>query len=384
MTALAPAPAASSAGVLALGAAREVPPEDWDRLARRGFHAHAWCTAAERCGWAPRHVGVRDSGGLRAIFPAYLTGAGVAHDLHDRWLGPLRTAAVHAGLALRPVLSVQSPFAQTSEPMVASDLLPEGTLHDVFAALESQADADGAKAVCWPWVGDEREDLIRVARERGYAVVYAGAAAVLPLRWDSFDGYLASRSKQVRRTIRADLRALEAAGLGFAWAQDFRREAAEMDRLYHDAFRRRNGRVPPTPADLFVRLAASPHPAIEAQLTRDGGRLVGSSLNVHANGVLDGTFAAFASETTAGPVYYNDLCYAPVRRACALGISSIELGGSALYAKVLRGGVLRPRVSLVRGTTSAVHEVLRGLGALVGRRVAAKERRTLGPMREPA
>ena len=383
MTVLA-APPASNADVLAPGAASQVSPDDWDRLARRGFHAHAWCTAAERCGWVPRHVAVRDSGGLRAIFPAYLTGAGVAHDLHDRWLGPLRTAAERAGLALRPVLSVQSPFAQTSEPMAAPDLLSERVLHDVFAALEAQAEAARARAVCWPWVGDDREDLIRVARERGYAVVYAGAAAVLPVEWGSFDGYLAARSKQVRRTVRADLRALDAAGLAFAWTHDFLRDAADMDRLYRDAFRRRNGRVPPTPADLFVRLAAAPHPAVQAHLTREGGRLVGSSLNVHAHGVLDGTFAAFASESTAGAVYYNDLCYAPIRLACTLGISSIELGASALYAKVLRGGVLRRRVSLVRGTTRAVHEVLRGLGALVGRRVEGKERGALGPLWERA
>lgn len=383
MTVLAPAPG-SNADVLALGAAAQVSPGDWDRLARRGFHAHAWCTAAERCGWVPRHVAVRDSGGLRAIFPAYLTGDDVAHDLHDRWLGPLRTAAERAGLALRPVLSVQSPFAQTSEPMAAPDLLSEPVLHDVFAALESEAEAAHARAVCWPWVGDHREDLIRVARERGYAVVYAGSAAVLPVEWGSFDDYLASRSKQVRRTVRADLRALEAAGLTFVWTHDFRREAAEMDRLYRDAFRRRNGRLPPTPADLFVRLGATPHPAVQAQLTRDGERLVGTSLNVHANGVLDGTFAAFASESTAGPVYYNDLCYAPVRLACTLGYSRIELGASALYAKVLRGAVLRPRVSLVRGTTRAVHEVLRRLGALTARRVEAKERLALGPLWERA
>ena len=157
-----------------------------------------------------------------------------------------------------------------------------------------------------------------------------------------------------------------------------------MDRLYREAFCRRNGCLPPGAADRFVRLAAAPCPDVQAHFTWDGDRLVGSSLNVHANGVLDGTFAAFASETTAGPVYYNDLCYAPVRLACARAVSSIELGGTALYAKVLRGAVLRRRVSLVRGTTRAVHEVLRGLGALVARRVEVKERRALGPLWERA
>ena len=107
------------------------------------------------------------------------------------------------------------------------------------------------------------------------------------------------------------------------------------------------------------------------------------SLNVWTPDVLDGTFAAFAPAYRGGPAYYNDLCYAMVRLACAEGVAAIDLGASALHAKVLRGAVLRRRMTLIRGTTPGRHRALCVLGGLVARRVEAKERRALGQLWGP-
>jgi predicted N-acyltransferase len=383
MTALAAPLPGLADEVVSIPSTSRVPAEEWDRLARRGFHLHGWFAGAERCGWQGRHVGVRGAGGLRAIVPAYLTGSGVAHDLHDRWLGPLRDLAARTGLGLRPILSVQAPFAQTSEPLAEPGELPDPVLHRVFAALEAEAERAGARAVAWPYVDMSRGDLIAAARERGYAVLYAGATAWLPVPWASFDDYLASRSKNVRRTIRADLRALAELGLRTELTSGFRGEAPEMDRLYRQAFERRNARESPTPADLFQRLAEPEWHRRLACLTRERDRLVGASLNVWTGAVLDGTFAAFSPAHRAGPAYFNDLCYEPVRLACANGITAIDMGASALYAKVLRGAVLRRRVVLIRGAAPATHRLLSALGSIVAQRVAAKERRALGALWGP-
>lgn len=383
MTALAPAGLDPDMLVVPITGAAAVPAERWDSLARRGFHRHGWMAGAERCGWTPRHVGVTDADGLTAMFPAWLVGDDTAHDLHDRWLGPLSGIAAGTALALRPILSVQSPFAQTSEPMAAPAALPDAVLHRVFASLEAAAAAGGARAVAWPFVDISRTDLIAVARARGYAVTYSGATARLRVPWTSLDDYIASRSKSVRRTVRADLRALDDAGLRTAALGNFRHDAAAMDALYRDAFRRRNGCAAPGPSGLFDHLASSAYPACVAQLTWDGRRLVGMSLNIWTRHLLDGTFAAFTAAHGGGPAYYNDLCYEPLRLACREGISGIDLGASALYAKVLRGAVLHRRVALVRGTSPLAHRALTALGTLVAARVAAKERRALGALWGP-
>ena len=156
-----------------------------------------------------------------------------------------------------------------------------------------------------------------------------------------------------------------------------------MDRLYREAYTRRNGQAPRVAPGYFERLAAFTAPGVVAQLARAEGRLVGGSLNLAAGALVDGTFAAFGGDERGGPAYLNDLVYEPIRLACAHRIPTIDLGMSALYPKVLRGARLRRRVTLVRGRGPAIHQVLVALGAAVARRQAAKERRMLGPLWGP-
>ncbi|HEX2218416.1 MAG TPA: GNAT family N-acetyltransferase [Gemmatimonadales bacterium] len=365
-----------------LARAAELDEAEWNGLARRGFHLHAWFRAAEESGWRACHVAVREDGVARAVFPAYLTGASTPHDLHERWLGPLR-GLERIGLGLRPVISVQSPFSLTSDPLGPVAALPRPVLDQVFDLLEESAARERARAVVWPFVDPADEPLIGLARQRGYAVVSAGATARLRIWWSSFDEYVASRSKSVRRTIRADLAALASAGVETWSTSDYEPRVAEMDALYRDAYRRRNGCGPRLEPGYFRRLASSAHTGIVAQLASRRGRLVGTSINLAGGQVLDGTFGAFGNEEHGGPTYLNDLVYEPIRLACARGIETIDLGMSALYPKVLRGARLRHRVALVRGSGHATHRVLAALGAAVAKRQEAKERRMLGALWGP-
>jgi predicted N-acyltransferase len=363
-----------------LRGAGDVEAAEWESLSRRGFHLHAWFLAAERCGWEARHVAVRGLRGLQAVVPAYLTGARNLYNLHDRWLGPFSRVTPFAGVSLRPVISVQSPFALVPDPLGDPARLSPALLHRVFETLEARAEVDEAKAVAWPSVDPDNAELLQVARERGYAILYAGASARIQVQWASFEDYVASRSKSVRRTIKADLEATRSAGLRTSVVSDFRGAAPAMTALYRQAFRRRNGREAPVPKNLFEELGRHPSEGIRAQLTWSGEQLVGTSLNLNTQHLLEGTFGAFTPEHRAGPAYYNDLFYEPIRVACREGIQAIDFGATALYAKVLRGAALRRRVILIRGTTPARHRLIRAIGEVVVRRTEWKERRALGPL----
>jgi predicted N-acyltransferase len=384
MTAVHAAPAVARDELIVLGGADRLQAEEWNRLARRGFHLHQWFAGAERSGWNPRHLAVQGAAGLKTIIPAYLVGSGTPHDLHHRWLGRLRDIAAYAGFGLQPLLSVQAPFAPVSEPLGNSSGLSNSILHEIFYALEQTAEQEGAKAVAWPFVDTGCDRLLDVARDRGYAVLYAGATATLRVRWHSFEEYVASRSKNVRRTILADIASIGAAGLRTTLSSDFEGDASHMDRLYRDAFRRRNGREWPVAPHFFQQLGRRQTPGILAHLTWHGDRLEATSLNLSTPERLDGTFAAFSPEHRTTGVFYNDLCYAPLRVAIREGISSIDLGPTALHPKVRRGAVLQRRMILIRGTTPRWHRMLSMLGHLVARRTQQKERKALGPLWGPS
>jgi predicted N-acyltransferase len=363
-----------------LQGAREIPSAAWNKLAHRGFHLHDWFTAAEDSGWTPRHVAVERGEDLRAVVPAYLTHGASMHDLHDRWLGPLRELASMAGLRLRPIISVQAPFALVSEPLGDPYALSPDLLHQVFEILEAFAIQDGAKAVVWPCVDPAANIVLQVAEERGYAAVYGGSTARLQIAWETFDEYVSSRSKSVRRTIRKDLEGLDSAGLRVETVSQYEAAVPAMNALFCEAFRRRNGKDAALQPEFFGRLARRNSNQIRAQLTWSGARLVGSSINLNTPDLLEGTLSAFSREHHSGPAYHNDLCYEPIRVACREGIAAIDLGATALYTKVLRGARLRRRITLVRGTTRIGHQSLSTLGAIVARRTEWKERRALGSL----
>jgi predicted N-acyltransferase len=369
--------------VVLLDEADRLEPEAWNRLARRGFHLHQWFTAAERHGWNPRHIAVQGGEELKAIIPAYVVGPGTPHDLHHRWLGPLRDLAERAGLHLHPIVSVQAPFAHVSEPLGNVASLSTATLHEIFYGLEQTAYREGAKAVAWPFIDTGSTRLLDVARDRGYAVLYSGATAILPIRWPSFEDYVASRSKNVRRTVRADLAAIRASGLRTTVTSDFECDASRMDRLYRDSFRRRNGKPSSLAPSFFQYLGRHPTPAFRAHLTWHGDHLVGTSLNLASPDWMDGTLSGYAPEHRNGPVLYNDLCYEAIRVATSDGIQTVDLGATALYAKVLRGAILQRRMILIRGTTQRRHRLLSVLGQLVARRTQQKERASLGALWGP-
>ena len=366
---------AVTAGVL--GAADRLTGEAWNALARRGFSLHRWHAAAEASGWRPRHIVVRDGESVLAIVPAYLLDGGASLDIHDRWLGPLGPAMAAAGLRLRPTISVGAPCSTTSSWLGDLEALPETVIGQVFTALETQAQEDGARAVVWPFVDQRHARLRDVARGWGYLDYYAGSTARLSIEWPSFEDYVSSRSKSLRRTVRADLKWLAERDVRTVMTTDFRAHAREMAALYASAGENHRGRTPTVPPVLFTHLAEQPTPGLWGQLTFHEDRLVGSSISVAAGGVMEGTFAAFAPGFLAGPVYHNDLVYQPLGVACAGGMTTLDLGPTALYPKVLRGGRLMRRRTLVKGTSLLVQGALRGLGPVVARRTEWKERRAL-------
>ena len=379
MTVFAPS-AMALTSVRTLQGAREVPSAAWDGLAHRGFHLHDWFVAAEESGWTPRHVAVERGEDLRAVVPAYLTDGTSMHDLHDRWLGPLRELASIAGFELRPIISVQTPFALVSEPLGDPGALTPDLLHRVFEILEAVALQDGARAVVWPCVDPASISVLRVAEERGYTSMYGGSTSRLQIAWETFDEYVSSRSKSVRRTIRKDLEGLDSARLRVETLSQYQAAVPAMTALFFEAFRRRNGKAAALQPEFFRRLALRDSRQIRAQLTWSGTRLVGSSINLNTLDLLEGTLSAFSSEHHSGPAYHNDLCYEPIRIACKEGIPAIDLGATALYTKVLRGARLRRRITLLKGTTGIHHRSLSTLGAVVARRTEWKERRALGSL----
>lgn len=357
-----------------------MPRADWDALARRGYHRHAWFTAHEACGADARHVAVYEGRSLVAVIPAFLERTTLHGDLHARWYGPLQGVASALGAGLRPSIAIGAPVSTGSDPLGAKAALTDAVLNAALEMLDAAAREAGARAVVWPFVSEHDARARDVARARGFVESFANSEAVLDVEWHSSDEYVASRSKSVRRTLRQELGWVAERGIRVTWEEDLAPIAAALDALYRTSYAARNGRAAALPPALFAELAAQRSAGVRVQCAHRGDALLEMAVALDAGGALDLCLSAQSDESRNGPLYQHCLCFDPVRDAIAHGISRIHLGPSALYPKVLRGARLERRVTLVRGCTPAARAAIRVAAPVLAARNEAKQRRQLAAL----
>lgn len=360
-----------------LRGAHEIPRANWDALARRGYHRHAWFVANEACGADARHIAVYDGAAITAIIPAYIERTTLHGDLHARWYGPLQHVAVALGAGLRPSLAIGAPMSSGSDALGPDAVLTASVFDSALELLEEEGRVAAVKAVVWPFVSESAATTRAVARRRGYLESFANSEAVLDVEWSSADEYLESRSKGVRRTLKQEIAWVNEQGIRVHWEDDLRAHVPALDALYRSSYGARNGRPPALPRSFFAELATQRSPGVRVQCAWRGAELLEMAIALDGGGALDLCLSAQSDETRNGLLYQHCLCYDPVRAAIADGLTRIHLGPSALYPKVLRGARLERRLTLVRGCTAPARGALRALAPVVGARNEMKQRRRL-------
>ena len=367
--------------VRVLHSASAVPREQWDALARRGYHRHAWFVAAEACGAEARHIGVFDKQKtLVALIPAYIERETLHGDLHARWYGPAHRIAAALGASLRPSLAIGAPMSTGSDPLGSDAVLTDTLIEHALTLLEAEARDERLKAVVWPFVGEDAGTIREVARRLGYLESFANSEAVVDVEWSSPEEYLASRSKNVRRTLRNELAWIHDQGIRVSWETDLRAHADTFDALYRASYVARNRRVAELAPNFFSELAAQRSNGVRVQCAWKGATLLEMAVALDGGGALDLCLSAQSGETRNGLLYQHCLCYDPIRVAIADKLNRIHLGPSALYPKILRGARLEARYTLVRGLTSAARAALAVLSPATNARNRAKQRKLVGTL----
>ena len=368
-----------------LRSASAVSREQWDAIARRGYHRHAWFATAEACGAEARHIGVFDkSKTLVALIPAYIERETLHGDLHARWYGPAHRIAGALGAGLRPSLAIGAPMSTGSDSMGSDAILTDTIIEHALTLLEEEARDEHLKAIVWPFVDESAVSIREVARRMGFRESFANSEAVIDVDWGSPEEYIASRSKNVRRTLRNELAWVHDQGIRVSWETDLRAHAATFDALYRASYVARNGRVAALAPQFFAELAEQRSPGVRVQCAWKGATLLEMAVALDGGGALDLCLSAQSEETRNGLLYQHCLCYDPIRVAIASGLTRIHLGPSALYPKLLRGARLQTRLTLVRGLTPLARGALAVLSPATNARNRAKHRRLVGKLADAA
>jgi predicted N-acyltransferase len=321
-----------------VGAARDVPAVDWDRLAGAGnpFASHAFATSLEdsgsastRAGWQPLHILVDgDDGQLAGILPGYLKSHSQGEYVFDHsWAD----AWTRAGEAYYPKLQHATPFTPATAPKLLSpdpevrallaaasaSVVVENELSGAHMTFLNDADAEVLAAAGWL----ERNDVQYHWFNEGHA---------------GFDDFLGALSSKKRKGLRKE-REQALAGVDEIVRLTGRdlSEAAWDDFFvfYQDTGSRKWGRPYLTRA-FFSLIGERMADRIVLVMARKNGRHVAGALNFLGDDCLYGRQWGCTEDI---PFLHFELCYhQAIDIACERGLKRVEAGAQGQH-KLARG-----------------------------------------------
>lgn len=321
-----------------VGAARDVPVADWDRLAGPGnpFASHAFLTSLEdsgsattRAGWQPLHIVVDGADGRPAgILPGYLKGHSQGEYVFDHsWAD----AWARAGEAYYPKLQHATPFTPATAPKLLS---PDPDIRALLAAASASVvvkndlsgahmtflnDADTAVLADSGWL--ERNDVQYHWFNDGYG---------------GFNDFLGALSSKKRKGLRKEREQALAGVDEIVWLSGCDLTEAAWDDFwvfYQDTGSRKWGR-PYLTRPFFSLIGERMADRIVLVMAKKGGRHVAGALNFIGDDCLYGRQWGCTQEI---PFLHFELCYhQAIDIACQRGLARVEAGAQGAH-KVARG-----------------------------------------------
>jgi predicted N-acyltransferase len=321
-----------------VGAVRDVPVADWDRLAGPGnpFASHAFLTSLEdsgsattRAGWQPLHIVVDGADGRPAgILPGYLKGHSQGEYVFDHsWAD----AWARAGEAYYPKLQHATPFTPATAPKLLS---PDPDIRALLAAASASVvvkndlsgahmtflnDADTAVLADSGWL--ERNDVQYHWFNDGYG---------------GFNDFLGALSSKKRKGLRKEREQALAGVDEIVWLSGCDLTEAAWDDFwvfYQDTGSRKWGR-PYLTRPFFSLIGERMADRIVLVMAKKGGRHVAGALNFIGDDCLYGRQWGCTQEI---PFLHFELCYhQAIDIACQRGLARVEAGAQGAH-KVARG-----------------------------------------------
>lgn len=267
-------------------------------------------------------------------------------------LGRLGPFARRLGLSLLPAL-VCAPYRGHTGHLFGHD---RAALLDRVEALAGRL----GLPVHVPRVLDEDEELCRLLVARGYNRTAQEPLAVIDIRWDSFEGYVASLRRNARSNARIELRRNRDAGVLIRELDDVAARAQRIHELVNGHNLRRNGvGVPFGPAFLPALKSALDDRAVFYGAFR-GRELVGVSVLLHQTDTSAVPFIGL-DERRGEFTYFNLAFYRPIADVIAAGRRRLFMGTMLYEMKARRGCRVLPTSFFHRGASLAGHLAARPL-----------------------
>ena len=227
--------------------------------------------------------------------------------------------------------------------------------------LRREWDADCSAVL---YVEEHDQDLRAVLTQEGYTAFHVGANCVLPIAWDSFDGYLATLSR--RRGVLKERRHFQDSGFTVAVepVEDNLDEIAHLQALLQQKYGRpydRDGE-----RAVFVSVVENIGEYAHLLVARKDGELLAFAMFFDKDGIIHVKMAARNVERVDPEsfAHFNVGYYEMVEEAVRRGATEINYGPEGYATKLRRGCTARNLYWYVKGPASAREDLRESSGLL--------------------
>lgn len=265
---------------------------EWDRLFPGDLEDWSYYRAIERsrlAGFEWLYFGVREKGELVAVVPAFVTD----YRLDTTLTGPLRRVTqaitrVFPRLLRQRLLSLGSPVGEVCHLGFAAGVDRAGQarlLSVLFSEVENYARRNGISMLAAKDATMAQDDLwTAAAAAHGLRRQPSLPTALLDIRFDSLDGYLATLSHATRKDLRRKLKA--SAAIRVEWRESIDDIIGDVMRLYHETLAHAALTFEELTPDFFTGVLHELGPRAGCATYWLGDRLVAFNLVLHDGEVL--------------------------------------------------------------------------------------------------
>ena len=266
--------------------------DEWNRLFPGDLEDWAYYRAIERSrlsGFEWLYFGVREKGELLAVVPAFITD----YRLDTTLTGPLRRvtraiARVFPRLLRQRLLSLGSPVGEVCHLgfVVGLDSAAQAHLLDILLSkVEKYARRAGISMLAAKDATMAQDELwVTAAAAHGLRRQPSLPTALLDIRFDSLDGYLATLSHATRKDLRRKLRA--AAAVRIEWRDNIDDIIDDVMRLYRETLAHAALTFEELTPEFFTSVLRELGPRARCATYWLDGRLVAFNLVLHDGDVL--------------------------------------------------------------------------------------------------
>lgn len=326
----------------------DVAPSVWDGTGSDPLSAHAVLSAIEGSGMAEvamRYAVIEDSNGrVLACAPFARIPIDAARLTHGPFRASIETVRrVFPGLLRTSLAICGAPLSVGNPPVrIAAGIDARPILIECAGLLRETAEDWGAP---WRAFKEFPADGVRAGRvleREGWTIAPSEPNAGIAIRWESFDGYVASLRHPYRRKIRLSARKLARAGIRVEVSS--LREAWEpsLHLLYERVFERAEVQLERLPSAFFASCGRALGESMRLIRFLRQGRTIGwVALITDHDRVIDLFHGIDYDENAAADLYFNQLAET-IRFAIERGARFLSLGQSTETAKGRFGAVSVP------------------------------------------